>query len=173
MRLFIALNISKEAKDYLFKLKEEFRNLGKINLLGKNKYHITLKFLGEVKEDKLEEIKNKLSKVKFNSFEISLNELGHFHERVLWVNTKPKDKILDLAKKIDEQLIEFPNEKDFNNHITLARIKSLKNKKEFHKKLETEIKEIKFKVNSFELMKSTLSKDGAKYEIIHSYTFHQ
>jgi len=169
MRLFIAINISKEVKDYLFELKNEFRKLGKINFSGKNKYHITLKFLGEVKENKLEEIKDKLSKVKFNSFETSLNELGNFNNRVLWVNLKPNNKVLELAKKIDEQLIEFPNPHKFNDHITLARIKSLKSEKEFNKKLKTKVKKINFKINSFELMKSTLSKDGAKYEVLEKF----
>ena len=169
MRLFIAINLSKEIKDYLWELKEEFRGLGKINFTAKSKYHITLKFLGEIKEERLEGIKEKLSKVKFNSFEISLNELGHFNHRILFVNVKPNECVLNLCNKIDEQLIEFPNDHNFNDHITLARIKLLKDKEEFSKKLKKEVKKMRFKVSSFELMKSTLSKDGAKYESLEIY----
>ena len=169
MRIFIAINLPKEIKDYLWELKEEFRGLGKINFTAKSRYHITLKFLGEVKEGILEEIKEKLSKVKFNSFETSLNELGHFNHNVLWINVKPNEEVLSLSKRIDEMVIEFPNPHDFSYHITLGKIKSLKNKKKFEEKLKMDIKKLKFKVNSFELMKSTLSKDGAKYESLEIY----
>ena len=91
MRLFIAINLPKEVKDYLWELKEEFRELGKFNLTAKSKYHITLKFLGEIKEDKLVEIKEKLSEIKFSSFETSLNKLGCFNDRILWINLIPEE----------------------------------------------------------------------------------
>jgi 2'-5' RNA ligase len=169
MRLFIAISLPKEIKDYLWELKEEFRESGKINFTAKSRYHITLKFLGEVKEEKLEEIKEKLSKVKFNSFETSLNELGHFNNNILWINVKPNEEVLSLSKRIDEMVIEFPNPHDFSFHITLGRIKSLKNEKKFEEKLKIDIKKLKFKINSFELMRSNLSKDGPKYKVIEKF----
>src|SRR3989344_6757066 len=170
MKLFVAINLPKEIKDYLWELKEEFRNSGKFNFVPKKNYHITLKFLGEVKEDKLKEIKEKLSKIKFNSFEISLNEMGHFNYRVLWVDSRTKEDVYSLAKKIDEQLIEYSNDHSFNDHITLARIKDLKNKEEFDKKLKTKIKLIGFRIGSFKLMKSETSKDGARYTVLEAYS---
>jgi len=171
MRLFIAINLPKEVKDYLWELKEEFRNIGKFNFISKKNYHITLKFLGEIKKDKLEEIKQKLSKIKFNSFEDSLNKIGCFNNKVIWVNLNQKENVLKLAKIIDQEFME--NEQRFSDHITLARIKDIKKKNEFIKKLGTKIKPIKFKINSFELIKSTLSKDGPTYEIINSYNLLQ
>lgn len=170
MRLFIAVNLPKEVKDYLWQLKEEYHGLGKIKFTPKKDYHITLKFLGEVKEDRLEEIKQRLSNVHLNSFTASLYELGHFNYGVLWVSSDPKEKIIELARKVDEQLLEYPNDYPPNPHITLARIKSLKNKKEFEKKLGIEVKKMEFRVASFELMKSELSKDGSKYSIMETYS---
>jgi|SRR3989344_51529 len=171
MRLFIAINLPKEVKDYLWELKEEFRELGKFNLTAKSKYHITLKFLGEIKEDKLVEIKEKLSEIKFSSFETSLNKLGCFNDRILWINLIPEEGVLKLAKLIDQEFME--KEQRFSAHITLARIKSIKNKNKFIEKLETKVKPIKFKISSFELMKSILSKDGAKYETLETYSLNQ
>src|SRR3989344_1105647 len=163
MRLFIAINLPKEVKDYLWELKEEFRELGKFNLTAKSKYHITLKFLGEIKED--------LSEIKFSSFETSLNKLGCFNDRILWINLIPEEGVLKLAKLIDQEFME--KEQRFSAHITLARIKSIKNKNKFIEKLETKVKPIKFKISSFELMKSILSKDGAKYETLETYSLNQ
>ena len=168
MRLFIAINLPKEVKDYLWELKEEFRNIGKFNFIAKSQLHITLKFLGNIKGDKLEDIKQKLSKIKFNSFEDSLKELGCFNNRVLWINLNKKDNVLNLAKLIDQEFME--TEQRFSDHITLARIKNIKKKNEFMKKLETKITPINFKINSFELMESKLSKDGPKYTVLETYS---
>jgi len=168
MRLFIAIKLPKEVKDYLWELKEEFRGVGKFNFISKKNYHITLKFLGNIKEDKLEEIKQKLSKIKFNSFEDSLNKLGCFNNKVLWINLNQKENVLKLAKLIDQEFME--REQRFSDHITLARIKNIKKKNEFMKKLETKIKQMKFKISSFELIKSDLSKDGPKYTVLETYS---
>jgi len=171
MRLFIAINLSKEVKDYLFDLQKEFRKFGKFNFVAKKNLHLTLKFFGET--NKLDLIKEKLNKINSKSFEVSLSSIGIFPDedsiRVLWVDLNPKDKILELAKTIDQELIEFPNDYSFSYHITLARVKLIKNKKEFINKLRIKTKSIKFKVNSFELMKSELSKDGPKYTSLETY----
>lgn len=169
MRLFIAINIPKEVKDYLWKLKEEFRGIGKFNFVPKKNYHLTLKFLGEVDKDKLCSIKQKLSEINFNSFETSLYKIGDFNQKVLYVNLNPREKLIELAKKIDEQLIEYPNDFRFNDHITLARIKSLKDEKRFGQLSKIDINHLGLRIISFELMKSELSKDGSKYSILESY----
>ena len=168
MRCFIAIFPSKEIKEYLCQIQKQIGNKCiKAKWIPKSQLHITLKFLGNIKEDKLGKIKEKLSKIKFNSFEDSLNQLGSFNNKVLWVNLNKKENILKLAKLIDQEFME--TEQRFSDHITLARIKNLKKKNEFLKKLKTKIKPIKFKVNSFELMKSTLSKDGSRYEVLETY----
>ena len=170
MKLFIAVNLPREIKDYLFDFQKEFRSLGKFNFVPKKNYHVTLKFLGEIKEDKLDYIKQKLSNVNFKSFSTSLYKLGYFDYRVLWISSNPKEDVLELAKKVDEQLIEYPNDHEFNNHITIARIKSLKDKEEFEKRLNIEVKKLKFRVTSFELMRSKSSKDGSRYTILETYS---
>ena len=173
MRLFIAINLPKEVKDYLFDLQKEFKDYGKINFIHKKNLHLTLKFLGNVDDNKLKEIKEKLNKVKSKNFEISLNSLGIFPDkefiRILWIDLNPKNKVIELAQKIDQELIQFPNDHPFSDHITLGRVKIIKNKDEFLKKLSLELKPLTFKVNSFELMKSDLSKDGPEYTILETY----
>jgi len=95
MRTFIAINLPKEVKDYLFDLQKEFRDSGKINFVHKSNLHLTIKFLGQVDENKLKEIKEKLSNIKFKPFEVYLNNTGIFPNkdfiRILWVDLIPKD----------------------------------------------------------------------------------
>ena len=173
MRLFIAINLPKEVKDYLFDLQKEFREFGKFNFVAKKNLHLSLKFMGNIEESKLKGINDKLSKIKSKSFEVSLNSLGVFPDKdlikVLWIDLTPKNKILELAKTIDQELIEFPNDYSFSEHITIARIKLIKDKNDFLKKLNVKIKPIKLKISSFELMKSELSKDGPKYTSLEIY----
>jgi len=173
MRLFIAINLPKEVKNYLFNLQKEFKKSGKIKLVYKKNLHLTLQFIGNVEENKLNQIKEKLKTIKLNSFEVSLNKIGIFPNndfiKTLWVDLVPKENILNLAKNIDQELIEYSDKQEFSVHITLGRIKSLKDKEEFLEKIETKIKQIKFKISSFELMESKLSKDGPKYTTLETY----
>ena len=173
MKLFISVNLPKEVKDYLWELKEEFRGLGNFRFEPKRNYHITLKFLGEIEEGRLDYIRQRLSGVNFYSFRTSLRGLGNFNYRVLWADSEPKDNILQLARKVDEHLIEYPNDFAFSDHITLARIKSLKNKKELEKRLKIHVEHIEFKISSFELMKSESSKDGSRYTVLETYSLEQ
>lgn len=140
-------------------------------------FHITLKFLGEIDSDKIESIKDALKKVNFSAFKFRIGGIGAFpnpnYVRVVWVGaTSEKKKLRELQTKIDSVLydIGFKRDSDFVPHVTLARIKNVKNKKEFSdsiSSLQTEEKEIL--CSRFHLMKSTLTKAGPVYERIASF----
>jgi 2'-5' RNA ligase len=136
-----------------------------------------LKFLGEVREKKIEEIKKRLRKIRLESFEAKIDYLGFFDNRkskfyknnfILWIHLKNCDK---LQKEIDEKLKDlFKKENRFMGHLTIARIKNVENKKEFLRKLKNiKIPELNFNVDSFYLMKSELLEKGPKYFIIEKY----
>jgi len=164
MRLFIAIDLPDEIKKELRELQKEFRSLGKMKFV--NDFHLTLKFLGEVEENKLEEIKRRLKEVSFKPFDLILENLGVFPNEtyisVLWVGAL-SEEVNDLQGEIDGKLQDlFPRENRFHSHITLARVKFIKNKEELMKKLKLEYNS-SFKVEKFKLIKSILNKDGPKY----------
>lgn len=170
MRLFIAIELPEEVKDYLIELQKQFTDI-KAKFVRKEQMHLTLKFLGET--EKLDEIKEKLSEVKTEPFETALSELGVFpsenYVRVLWVGLKNSEKIIELQKKIDSSLSEigFARDKRFHSHVTLARIKFIQDKPGFVKKLkETKVEEKGFKVEKVYLIKSTLTREGPVYETL-------
>ena len=180
MRCFFAIQLNDEVKDYLYKMMNQLKidlkkhNL-KIRFVPKKNLHITLMFLGEIKEGKLEEIKKIVREIKFNSFKFNIYKLGVFPNeetvRVLYIGIKPEVDVLKLQKNIDESLLGVINkDHEFKAHITLARIgyskQSYKLVQEI-KKIDT--KEIKQEVNSFVLYKSELHKDGAKYFLIEEF----
>jgi 2'-5' RNA ligase len=169
VRLFVSLELPKELISEIIKIQNKFKEknffVGKFT--EKENLHLTLKFLGGISEDKINEIKNKLSKIKFKKFDACLGEIGFFSERIFWVELLGKDAF-NLQKKIDNALSDlFSKEKRFMSHITIARIKNIKDKKEF----ENFVKKIcyskkNYEISGFSLKKSVLSDKGGEYETL-------
>lgn len=172
MRLFIAIEVPEDVKEYLSAAQEKVNNdaANKIRCVNKNQIHLTLKFLGETQPDKVEDISAALRKIKIAPFSVHLDSIGVFPDegyiRVVWVGLKPEEIVLELQKSIDENLKKmFKKEKDFKAHITLARVKYIDNKEEFIEKLKKiKLENKKIEVNNFKLVKSTLTPQGSVYE---------
>lgn len=171
MRLFIAIEIPEDVKNYIEMVQEKIDNdLAKIRFIIKEQIHLTLKFLGEVQPNEVENIKDKLKKIKFKSFSTYLGSIGVFpnenYIRVVWIGLKPENEVLELQKNIDEKLKKlFNKEKNFKAHITLARVKFVEDKKKFVDRLnKIKIEKKKIDINKFKLMKSNLSSKGTIYE---------
>ncbi len=171
MRVFIAVEVPEEHREELQRIQEEFSKLGNINLT--KEYHCTLKFLGEITEKQVEEVKEKLRKIKMKKFETSIEELGAFPNQdyinVLWISLK--GRISELQAKIDSELQEmFPKDNRFKAHVTLGRVKSVKDKKAIKERLELKTQDMKFEVKEFKMIKSTLTPEGPKYETLEMYS---
>jgi|SRR3989338_1727471 len=167
MRLFIAVDFN-ELNDCFAELQKLLPKNAKLSLT--KTFHVTLKFLGEVQPDKVEDVIDKLKNIKFEWFSVFLDSVGIFptenYIRIVWVSIKPEDKMLELQKQIDDALSKmFKKEKGFKAHITMARVKYSADKKVFVeqiKKIKVESKRID--VKDFRLIKSTLAPKGPIYE---------
>lgn len=171
MRLFIAFDVSDEVKSYLSGLQKQLPDSNSILAI---EFHLTLKFLGEVDEEQVPEIISCLKKVKFSKFFAKTGSLGVFPSekmvRVVWVGLNPEDKILALEKHISEVLPDFVDNHEFHPHITLSRIKFVKNNSSFIKKLKSiKTKEIEFEVGSFKLVQSVLAPTRAVHEVLEEF----
>jgi 2'-5' RNA ligase len=129
MRLFVALDIPGEIRKRLAEYMERVRSYaGDARWARVEGLHITLKFIGEVKDPKPEEIKKVLSAVKAPGFEVSFRNIGFFptpkSPRVFWVGVESGDELAGLASEIDrttEKLGITREERAFSAHLTLAR----------------------------------------------------
>lgn len=173
-RLFIAIDLPEEIKKYLFELQNNIKsNNAKIKFVHKKNLHLTLKFLGNI--ENIEKIKEKLSEIKSRKFSLSISNLSEFPNikspRVIWLGIEKEEKLFELQRKIDEITLESSNQPvEYTSHLTIGRIKSIKNKLEFSKLLEKiQIQKLNFKVEKFSLYKSTLTKEGPRYAILESY----
>ncbi len=168
MRLFIAIDMPEEANRELLKAQQQLK--GASFSLPKS-FHITLKFLGEAESERVESIKEALQGIKRESFAMSLSDAGAFpsiaNSRVVWAGTKPEKEINELQKEADNVLFPlFEREGSFRSHITLARVKSIKDKKELKESIEGIKLSTKFKVTEFVLKESTLTREGPIYKNI-------
>lgn len=171
-RTFISIDIPKRIQKEIKKLQDELPGFEGRRTDPEN-LHLTLKFLGEINEEKIGKVKNELKKVKLKKFDAEIDNVGIFSPKfvkIVWVHLKNCSR---LQKLIDECLKDlFPKEERFMSHMTIARVKYIKNKNYFLGELD-KIKippGLKFKVNNFELKKSTLTLDGPIYETLERYT---
>lgn len=171
MRCFLAIELPEGIKKELSRIQKEIPEF-KGNLVSKENMHLTLKFFGEIDDKKLNEIKKELSEIKFNSFKANLGKIGSFPSesfiRVLWVSLEPADKVKELNAEINKILES--HDREFESHITLARIKFIKEKEAFIKKIKgIKFKTRDFEIKSFVLKKSTLTEKGPIYETIKEF----
>ena len=175
MRCFIAFDIPISLKNELEEIQKElYSENEKIKWVAKKNLHCTLKFLGNVDENSLKEIMRKLEEVKFKKFKTRLDKIGIFPSknfiRVVFVELNPSKNAIDLQNEIDDKLLTiFPREKSFHSHLTLGRVKFVKDKEKFLEKIGKIKVTGEFEVSEFKLYKSVLSKDGPKYGVVKSY----
>lgn len=180
MRLFIAVPVPEDLKERIVAAQDDIRRVGvDAKLVARENLHFTVKFLGEMPEEKIQEIKSAIEKacVNFRSFDIGVAGIGAFpsrnYARMVWISVREGlQDFENLIKAVDENVSElgFHKEAEYTPHLTIARIRSGKNKAELLKLLkrigQTQVG--KMRVNEVKLMKSTLSRKEPVYEEVYS-----
>jgi RNA 2',3'-cyclic 3'-phosphodiesterase len=167
MRTFISIEFPKEIKEEILKIQKQLPSFNGKKIEFEN-LHLTLKFLGEIDEKTLSLIKERLRKVKTKQFFVEINSMGMFSDKIIWIGIMNCE---ELQKEIDKTLNGvFEPESRFMGHLTIARIKQLKNRREFLEKIKRiKIIHLKFRAEKFNLKKSTLTEKGPVYEDIEVY----
>ena len=174
MRCFVALDLpgalKEEIKLVQAELKEQNLFIGKF--IEPDQLHITLKFFGSITPTDAEKLRKALKTVKQKAFTASLSGFGVFSEefvRIIWAELHGVD---ELQRAVDAAVSGmFKNEERFMSHITLARVKSTKEKEKLInavKKLKSNLFSVPIK--SFSLMESTLTPEGSIYKVIEKYS---
>lgn len=175
MRCFIALELPREAINSIKELQKliEKQNIFTGKFTEPENLHLTLKFLGEIFEEQIEEVKKRLNEIKFKEFEAGLGEIGIFSKKfikIIWIKLDGKG-VFELQRLIDEKLKDlFKSEERFMSHITIARVKNVPDRKRFLEYIKNiKPKKIKFPVDKFFLKKSELKPEGPVYEDLGTY----
>ncbi len=183
IRTFIALPTQSEAQQAIAEVQAELKAThANVKWESYDKFHITLVFLGNIEQSKLESLSAALAKSiqQFPSFTITYESIGAFpnirNPRVIWIGTKSNQTVLDLQVTTGRICAEFgfPQEaRAFHPHITLGRVKETRN----FVRLTEAIKTITFEpIETFcpevLLMKSELHPSGSVYTILKSLPLH-
>ena len=190
MRAFIAIEVSEDIKAVLGQIEAHLKYAGAdVKWVRPEIVHLTLKFLGEIQEDKAKEITAALDGIAraTKPFDITLKDVGAFPKidfpRVIWAGLdKGAVESKELASKVDEalSLIGFNREeRPFSGHLTIGRVRSSLNRAKLIEKMASSAANFQLsavkahKVASVILFQSKLTPQGSIYTKFHESPFRQ
>lgn len=179
MRLFIALNLPADVRDALYTATAPLRAAGfPVRWVRAESLHVTLKFLGWVRPERVDEIREAMAGAAANSqpFELHVGRIGAFpslrRPRVLWVGVEATPPLRGLKQDLEWAFAALGFETElraFQPHITLGRAVREAGAGDF-RQLEAVLADVAAEavapVREIDLMRSHLSPSGARYERI-------
>jgi len=166
MRLFIAFEAPTEVSSYLKTLQ---MNAKKITLT--KHFHCTLKFLDEVDSETAEQVRKRISELKFDPIKCTLTKLGRFPDtgkpKVIWVGLDPQEELQQLQQQVQVALKGlFQIDLRFHPHITLARVRPNAATRDVQAFLAQKIKPLDWTLNKLILCESISTNEGHTYRVL-------
>ncbi|MBT8489163.1 MAG: RNA 2',3'-cyclic phosphodiesterase [Gemmatimonadetes bacterium] len=179
MRLFIGLKLPKKQKARIFRAARPLREEElPVRWVDPENFHVTLKFLGEVRRDRLPAIEGALGRIASETppFSTSIGGCGAFpsvrRPRVIWVGVGACPELRCLKQDLEWTLSELGFDVEtraFHPHVTLGRARPDGGVGVFRGldicfselRLEEELR-----IHTVDLMESRLSPGGAKYRVV-------
>jgi len=178
IRSFIAFDIDSESViKRLSEVQKTLLNTGAdLKTVEPRNIHVTMRFLGDISPSMIDPIHEEMEKVSFAPFEIELRGLGAFptlkYAKVVWVGIKDgAEKLTDIFNQLEPRIrgLGFkPDPKGFSPHLTIARVKSGRNKAELVRIIQ-EFEDYQFgviKASCLKLKKSVLTPKGPIYSTL-------
>jgi 2'-5' RNA ligase len=178
MRLFLAIPAPPHVQAHASLLVEELRGAGDVRWIRPELLHLTLKFFGEVPEERAEELVKTFSGLANTgaNFVLECGGIGAFptlrRARTIWLSIGGKGaaRLAALAERIEstaETLGFKREERRFQPHLTLGRVRGPRGLPELSRRLErltaAETEPIPWPVRSFHLIRSELKPAGPIY----------
>jgi 2'-5' RNA ligase len=180
-RLFVAIKL--HPSDTLLEvfrfLKENLRE-EEIKWVEEYNLHLTLKFFGETEEERIPAIRSALKAVagRAQGFELELKGTGIFGSkydpRVIWFGIQPDPALQQLYVNLWEELVQLgyvPDSQNFVPHLTIGRIKFIRNKRFFQEVIQMRREDFiqRETVRELYLFESQLRPEGPVYRIIENF----
>jgi 2'-5' RNA ligase len=179
MRVFVAVNPSSEERARLGAATRTLREAGfPIRWVSPDNVHLTLKFLGEVGEERVSEVSAAIEKAAAGSgaLEMAVGGFGAFpslrRPSVVWVGIESSAALQNLQERVEGALadLDFPREgRAFRPHLTIGRAKKRARPSEF-RGLDDALNGLEYEdvyqVRAVEVMRSRLMPSGAIYDVV-------
>jgi len=179
-RAFISIDIEdEEVVNRIVEVQERLKASGAdLKLVEPENVHLTLKFLGDIPESRVTDVVNAMEKAAetVEPFTMRLKGIGVFpnpnYVRVVWIGVEEgSDETKAMAAVLEQELgrMGFRRErKDFVPHVTVARVRSGRNKDRLIEAIRelsnVEVGEVE--VDRIRLKKSILRPQGPEYHTV-------
>jgi 2'-5' RNA ligase len=180
LRLFVAISLPDSIKDEIEKAQRQLRASFPNKLVRwtkREQFHLTLKFLGNVRESRVSELIPALREecVRFSELQLRAERIGFFPDsrfpRVLWVGVRDEKSLLaplqSAVEKAVKSFTEERPEKSFTGHVTLARLSRIQRREaeELAKMISAMSQQFfgEWAANKVELIRSELLSSGSRY----------
>lgn len=181
MRLFAALELDERARDRLADYQRRLRALdAAVRWVRPEQIHLTLKFLGEVPDERVPPILKALDTLAIHpAFRFEMGGVGTFGSsrspRVVWAGVKmPNPSLSALQQACEEQLAPLgypPEGRRYSPHLTLGRVKDFRAGRQIAEavdRLEAQVDEpLEQAAEHVVLFESLLSPKGSQYIAVH------
>lgn len=181
MRLFIGLNMPKKQRARIHSAARALRDEDlPVRWIDPDHFHVTLKFLGEVRREKVEAVTEALERVASSTkaFSTEVAGFGAFptirRPRVIWLGVGATPELRCLKQDLEWALGEVGFDAEtraFHPHVTLGRVGDNGGAGVF-RGLDSVMAGLDFngeiKVRTIDLMRSHLSRKGSHYTVLES-----
>ena len=150
-----------------------------VKLVETENIHVTMRFLGNVSIGMIEKIFEEMKKTKFKPFNVQIQGVGVFpslsYPRVVWAGiTEGEEQLRDVFTQIEPRLQALgfaPDPKGFSPHLTIARVRSGRNKTQLAEFVNKNASHGfgTIKAEYLRLKKSALSPKGPTYSTLKEF----
>ena len=144
-----------------------------LKIVSTNNMHLTIRFLGDIPISMVDVLSEEMKKLQFSSFKLEIRGVGAFpklnYPRVIWAGIRKGSKLLeDIFSQLEYRLTGLGFKKDnkgFSPHLTIARVRTGKNKARLAE-LIIELEDYEFgivNIDCLRLKKSDLTPRGPIY----------
>jgi RNA 2',3'-cyclic 3'-phosphodiesterase len=157
LRLFFALWPPRDTADALHAWALEAQRASGGRVTRAETIHLTLAFLGEVGEERLDTVLAAARAVRFEAHGLTLERAGYWaHNRIVWAGPRQEDaRTQAIAQPLREE------KRPFATHVTLLR--------KAGKAALPQLEPIRWPVEEFVLVRSKLSARGSDYEVLERF----
>lgn len=182
VRTFIAIEIPDSLSEQIADLQEQLKKHNeRIKWTRPESIHLTLKFLGDVEENRIDDLAQKLQEgaSQFQTFKCPIKNVGAFpnprRPRVVWVGMEDTDgTLVRLAQNVDDALnsLGFSKEnRKFKPHLTIGRVKAAVSRAFTESIQNTEFQSDPIEISEIVIMRSDLKPTGAVYTPLNKIKF--
>lgn len=181
IRSFISFDIENDAVlRRIAEVQKVLSNTGAdLKLVEPRNIHVTIRFLGNIRPPMVEKIYSAMKEVQFSPFDIKIEGIGVFpnlqYLKVVWVGmAEGSGEMKDISTQLEPRLRKLgfpPDRKGFSPHLTIARVRSGRNKDELAKCIRENVDQEfgTFAGECLNLKKSDLTPKGPIYSTLKEF----